>query len=670
MKRTGLLSNKSALNKFKLSTRIRSIISFILILATFAVPNEARAVIVGSGSCASTTSTSSAVVATSGGFCYLAVTATGANSWTVPAGVNSINFILIAGGGAGGAGAWGGGGGAGELVYQYSYGVTAGATLNFSIGSGGTSGTASLDPALNRSNNGGNSWFGSSSGVVALGGGAGASYAYNSGVASNATGSSGGSGGGGTEDVSVRNGGSATASSGVNRDGYGNAGGKGGPGAGTQAGGGGGGAGSAGTDAASTTGGNGGGGTTAFPSWLTAIRSGMSGISGWQNATTTGAIAGGGGGGTTTTAGSGGAGGGGAGGSNSTSYPGTDAISNTGSGGGGASYGGAARLGGAGGSGLLILRYVVPDVTAPTITGPGGATGASSSISIPETATSVFTFSASETVTWSKSGTDSSFFTIASSGALTVTARDFETPADSDMNNTYIVIITATDGSSNATSQTLTVTITNVNEAPVITLPNGNPTYSISQQENNSNVLTYSATDVDSGTTLAWSISGTDAGDFNLSPNGGALTFVANPDFEAPMDSDSNNIYLIVVTVSDGALTDTQTVTITISDVNESSTLGSPSVSGAIYKGVTTAITVTSNSAGKVRFFVSGKRIPNCLAVPTSGSGSTFTATCSWKPAVQNKQYLTASITPTLNSFSASSSPKSEIFILKRNGIR
>ena len=163
---------------------------------------SAHSVAIGSGSCASNSSTSSVVVALSGGNCFVAVYATGENTWTPPAGVSTVDFILIAGGGAGGSGAWGGGGGAGELVSRTSYAVTSGIDVSFSIGSGGTPGTASLDPAVNRSNNGGNSWVGNASGVVANGGGAGASYAYSSGVAAYGTGSNGGSGGGGTEDVS------------------------------------------------------------------------------------------------------------------------------------------------------------------------------------------------------------------------------------------------------------------------------------------------------------------------------------------------------------------------------------------------------------------------------------------------------------------------------------
>jgi hypothetical protein len=50
--------------------------------------------------------------------------------------------------------------------------------LALNVGAGGTPGAASLTAADNRSNPGVNSWIGSSSGVVAKGGGAGASYAY------------------------------------------------------------------------------------------------------------------------------------------------------------------------------------------------------------------------------------------------------------------------------------------------------------------------------------------------------------------------------------------------------------------------------------------------------------------------------------------------------------
>jgi VCBS repeat-containing protein len=318
-------------------------------------------------------------------------------------------------------------------------------------------------------------------------------------------------------------------------------------------------------------------------------------------------------------------------------------------------------------SGSLTLSL---DQTAPTITGPSSAAGATSSKSIAENSTAVHTFTANESVTWSKSGTDGSFFSIASNGDLTITARDFESPADSGANNTYEVVVTATDAMGNAKNQTVTITITNVNDAPSITINGSGATHAISQAENTTSVITYTATDVDAGASLSFSISGTDAADFAINSSSGALTFAASPDFESPVDSDVNNTYVVIVTVSDGSLSDTQTLTVTITNVNENSNIGAPTVSGTINKGVATTITVTSDVAGKVRFFVGGKRISNCLARSTTGSSPSFTATCSWKPPVTGRQSLTARITPTNSSFTTATSEATSIWVVRRSNSR
>jgi len=111
------------------------------------------------------------------------------------------------------------------------------------------------------------------------------------------------------------------------------------------------------------------------------------------------------------------------------------------------------------------------DTTPPIITGPGGAQGATSSISIAENTTAVFTMTANEAVTWSlDSGLDAVRFTINSGGNLAfVSAPDFEVPNDTDTNNTYLVAVRASDGATptpNSTVQTVTVTVTNVADTP------------------------------------------------------------------------------------------------------------------------------------------------------------------------------------------------------------
>jgi hypothetical protein len=81
--------------------------------------------------------------------------------------------------------------------------------------------------------------------------------------------------------------------------------------------------------------------------------------------------------------------------------------------------------------------------------------------------------------------------------------------------------------------------------------------------------------------------------------------------------------------------------------LNLQATINAPTLSGTPYKGATVTISVTTDSVGKVRFMISGKRIANCVSVPTTGSIGSAAATCSWKPAVRGTYRLTATIYPT-----------------------
>jgi len=592
-----------------------------------------------------------ATISQVGSDCVIRFTS-GSNSWTLPAGVTSVRYLVVAGGGAGGAAGGvdgsGGGGAGGVLAGTFTPGAS---SYSITVGNGGASYNSSAINHNPANYNGGNSII---SGVAlttitAFGGGSASSESSISRAAQN-----GGSGGGGGGHSGAR----GTGTAGPPRQGYDG-------GATTQPGdGGGGGAGAPGGNGNSANG-------------VTPARTGGIGVA--NDITGTSTYYGGGGGASgdprsgLTAGGAGGLGGGGSGANASSGSAPTNGIANTGGGGGGAAGSspvGSVKPTGAGGSGVVIVRYF-SDSTAPTITGPSSATGATSSQSVQENATAVHTFTANESVTWSVSGTDSSFFAITSGGVLTITSRNFEAPADVGANNTYIVTISATDVGSNATTQILTVTITNVNEAPSITNNSSSATFAFSQPENSTSVVTYAATDVDAGSSLSFSISGgSDSADFTINSGSGVLAFTANPDFEAPADSDQNNVYIVEISVSDGLLSDTQTVTLTISNANETASLGTPTVSGTINKGVIATISVSSTAAGRVAFFVGGKRISTCLSRATTGSYPSFTATCSWKPPVMGRQILTARITPTDVTFSASTSAGAEVRVLRRTNSR
>ena len=78
-------------------------------------------------------------------------------------------------------------------------------------------------------------------------------------------------------------------------------------------------------------------------------------------------------------------------------------------------------------------------------------------------------------------------------------------------------------------------------------------------------VLTASASDPD-GNPLTFSISGgADAGLMQITA-GGALSFRAPPDFEAPADANRDNVYEVTLMVSDGQTTTSQAVRITVTD--------------------------------------------------------------------------------------------------------
>ena len=73
-------------------------------------------------------------------------------------------------------------------------------------------------------------------------------------------------------------------------------------------------------------------------------------------------------------------------------------------------------------------------------------------------------------------------------------------------------------------------------------------------------VYTAAATDPDAGTTLSYSLSGTDAALFNIDSSTGVVTFKSSPNFEAPANAGGDNVYDVTVTASENV-----TVTLTVS---------------------------------------------------------------------------------------------------------
>ena len=162
-------------------------------------------------------------------------------------------------------------------------------------------------------------------------------------------------------------------------------------------------------------------------------------------------------------------------------------------------------------------------------------------------------------LTYSISGADAASLTIGGrSGQIrTKDALDYETKSS------YTVTVTAADPAGLSDAATVTITVTDVDEDPVVS-GNGAVDYA---ENGDGMVATYAATDPENGD-IAWSLSGDDADDFEIS-GAGMLTFMSPPDYENPMDANTDNMYSVVVVASDGTNDGAMGVTVTVTDVDE-----------------------------------------------------------------------------------------------------
>ena len=127
------------------------------------------------------------------------------------------------------------------------------------------------------------------------------------------------------------------------------------------------------------------------------------------------------------------------------------------------------------------------------------------------------------------------------------------------------------DGTDNAiASMVLEYSVPVTNVAPVITSNGGAASANIAIAENTTAVAAVTVTDADSSV-FSYALSGADATRFSIDAAGN-LRFVTAPDFETPADVGTNNIYDVIVTVSDNGTpiqSDSQTLAVTVTNVAE-----------------------------------------------------------------------------------------------------
>jgi len=206
---------------------------------------------------------------------------------------------------------------------------------------------------------------------------------------------------------------------------------------------------------------------------------------------------------------------------------------------------------------------------------------------------------------------------------------------------------------STCSASTQTITITFFSSAPDTTAPTFTSSSSFSVAENIAISANAATIKVSESATVTIS-SGVDAALFNIITSDSVtalIRFKVSPNFEAPSDSGANNVYDLVLTATDPANNaGTQTITITVTDVVDTSSFNSLALAGSVTTATfRSAILITANVsvASRVTFTVNGKVLPGCKNRLTSGTGSSHSVNCNWRPSVRGDVSLTAAASPT-----------------------
>jgi trimeric autotransporter adhesin len=118
-------------------------------------------------------------------------------------------------------------------------------------------------------------------------------------------------------------------------------------------------------------------------------------------------------------------------------------------------------------------------------------------------------------------------------------------------------------------TRSVAITIAPVNDAPTITSNGGSASASVNVLENSTAVTIVTSADIDGGAPVYSIAGGADAARFTINASTGALSFIVSPDYEAPTDAGANNVYDVVVQVSDGAGgSDAQAIAVMVDNVS------------------------------------------------------------------------------------------------------
>ena len=235
----------------------------------------------------------------------------------------------------------------------------------------------------------------------------------------------------------------------------------------------------------------------------------------------------------------------------------------------------------------------------------GGLSNAAVAENAPWTSAAPSVAGATGSVTWTVEGVDASAFGIdGSTGVLSMVARDREAPADDDGDNVYAVTVKATDADGISGTAALTLTVTNVNEAPVFST--ATPlTLSVVEGTTGSIGSPVTATDPEGGS-ITYTLTGADASSFDIDSATGQLSVVSG----TTLNHERKQSYSFSVVATDGdatPLSASRAVTIGVTDADETLTIGGLS-NAAVAENApwTSAAPSVAGATGSVTWTVEG----------------------------------------------------------------
>jgi len=228
-----------------------------------------------------------------------------------------------------------------------------------------------------------------------------------------------------------------------------------------------------------------------------------------------------------------------------------------------------------------------------------------------------------------------------SSGSTTVSNNNITYTPNADFNGSDLFSYTISQGGLTSTA-IVSVTVNSINDAPSIDIAS-----TLTAAENQTSVATIDKSDVD-GDSLTLSMSGTDASSFSLSSED-ILTFVSAPDYE------TKNSYSIIFSLTDGTITTTKNVTVSVTNVND---VAPVITSGATFSSIENQTSVGTIIATDVEgdaltfsisgtdFEISSSGVITFKSAPDFETKSSYTATVTVSDGVNSTtQTITVAIT-------------------------